>query len=247
MRVIRLTPPPTASTRLLAVAAAMLVVGAVAAVLAITGPRTRPDGLAILAIAAAMGLGVGASMVGEAFRSRRRKSNEDLVQLLAPALPDAYLLLLDPQLAGVPSDVAALLVGPPGVRALLVRRRRGRYRVRGRAWEYDTHSYRGWIRCITNPSYEGIAARNAVGEWARQSAGEPNLPLEAAIAFPSKESHLVLEEPEEEIITVENAPWWAQRIGGVQRMDAARAVRFVEAVMAARAERRSARRSAEGS
>jgi hypothetical protein len=247
MRVIRLAPSPTPSTRLLAVAAAMLAVGVVAAVLAITGPRARPDGLAILAIAAAMGLGVGASMVAEAFRSRKRRSNEDLIRLLGPTLTDAYLLLLDPTLAGVPSDVAALLVGPPGVRALLVRRWVGRYRVRGRGWEYDSHSPKGWIPCITNPSYEGTAARDALAAWARGAADEPNLPLEAAIAFPAKQSHLVLEEPEDEIITVDNAPWWAQSIGGVQRMDAARAIRFAEAVMAARGERSTARRSVRGS
>jgi hypothetical protein len=244
MRVIRLAPPPTASVRLLAVAGAMLLVGAVAAVLAITGPRGRPDAVAILAIAAALGLGVGASMVAEALRSRKRRGNEDLVRLLGPTLTDAYLLLLDPKLAGVPSDVAALLVGPPGVRALLVRRWIGRYRVRGRGWEYDTHSRRGWIPCITNPSYEGAAAREALSVWARTTADEPNLPLEAAIAFPSKQSHLVLEEPEDEIITIENAPWWAQSVGGVQRMDGPRAVRFVQAVMAERAQPSAVRRRA---
>ena len=37
--------------------------------------------------------------------------------------------------------------------------------------------------------------------------------------------------PDVEVITAENAPWWANRIGRVQRMDAARVVAFAEAVM----------------
>jgi hypothetical protein len=42
---------------------------------------------------------------------------------------------------------------------------------------------------------------------------------------------LVLEEPDGEIVTTDNAPWYAQRIGRVQRMDAARVGRFVQAVL----------------
>jgi len=43
----------------------------------------------------------------------------------------------------------------------------------------------------------------------------------------------VLEEPAGEIVTTDNAPWWAQSIGRVQRLDAHRAARFVEAVLSA--------------
>jgi hypothetical protein len=67
--------------------------------------------------------------------------------------------------------------------------------------------------------------------WARESTTELHPHIEAAIAFPSRRSHLVLEEPEVEVITAENAPWWANGIGRVQRMDAARVVAFAEAVM----------------
>ena len=60
------------------------------------------------------------------------------MRLLAPAFDDSYTLVLSPRLPGVPADLAALLVGPAGVRALIARRWRGRYRVRGRGWELDT-------------------------------------------------------------------------------------------------------------
>ena len=125
----------------------------------------------------------------------------------------------------------ALLVGPPGVRVLLARRWHGRYRVRGRGWEYDTHSADGWIPCVTNPSFEGDTVTAAVARWAEAALGEPSLPLAPAIAFPQRYSTIILEDPESEIVTTENAPWWAQRIGRVQRMDPSRVARFVEAVM----------------
>jgi len=211
----------------------MLAVGAVAAVLAIVAPARRPEASAVLAIAAALGLGVGAGMLGQTLRERRGSGGEDLVRLLAPTLDDSYLLMLHPRLPGVPSDLAALLAGPPGIRALVVRRWEGRYRVRINTWEFDTHGRRGWIACITNPSFEAGAVKNAVVGWARDSTTEINPPIEAAIAFPSRHSRIVLEEPDVEVITAQNGPWWANRIGRVQRMDAARVVAFAEAVMAA--------------
>jgi hypothetical protein len=131
----------------------------------------------------------------------------------------------------VPHDLAALLVGPAGVRALIARRWRGRYRVRGRGWEYDTRSTEGWIPCRTNPSFDADAAAEAVARWARTAADEPGLPIAGAIAFPRAFSTLVLEEPESEIVTTDNAPWWAQRIGRVQRLDPQRAARFVQSVL----------------
>lgn len=230
MRVIRADRQATVPVRRYLLAAAMLAVGAVGAVLAISGPRDRPDGLAILAIAAALGLGVGASLLGDAVRLGRQQSNGDLVRLLGSALDDSYVLILDPRIPGVPRDVTALLVGPPGVRAIVVRRWNGRYRVRGRGWEYDARGRRGWIACITNPTYEAGEAQRAVARWAA-TVGEQNLPIAGAVAFPSRLSRLVLEEPEAEVITTENAPWWANRVGRVQRLDAARAGRFAEAVL----------------
>jgi hypothetical protein len=232
MRVIRAGRPASVPVRRYLLAGAMLAVGAVGAVLAIAGPRDRPDGLAILGIAAALGLGVGAALLADAVRLGRRQSNDDLVRLLGAALDDSYILILDPSIPGVPSDVSALLVGPPGVRAIVVRRWNGRYRVRGRGWEYDARGRRGWIACITNPTYEAGEAQRAVARWAT-TVGEQNLPVAGAVAFPSRLSRLVLEEPEAEVITVENAPWWANRVGRVQRLDAVRAGRFAEAVLEA--------------
>jgi hypothetical protein len=83
--------------------------------------------------------------------------------------------------------------------------------------------------------------RIAVADWARTTLGDGNLPVEAAIAFPSRLSRVVLEEPDIEVITSENAPWWANRMGRVQRMDAARVVQFADAVVTA------SRRQAENS
>ena len=209
----------------------MLAVGAVAAVLAIVEPARREEASAVLAIAAALGLGVGAGMLAQTFRARKNRGSDDLVRLLGATLDDSYLLMLRPRLPGVPQDLEALLAGPPGIRALLVRRWQGRYRVRINTWEFDARGRRGWIPCITNPSFEAGATRNAVVRWARESTTELNPPIEAAVAFPSHRSRLVLEEPDIEVITAENAPWWANSMGRVQRMDAARVVAFAEAVM----------------
>ena len=209
----------------------MLGVGAVAAVLAMVAPSRREEASAVLAIAAALGLGVGAGMLAQTFRERKDGGGEDLVRLLSPTLDDSYLLMLRPRLPGVPHDLEALLAGPPGIRALVVRRWQGHYRVRINTWEFDTHGRRGWIACLTNPSFEAGSAKNAVVTWARESTTELNPPIEAAVAFPSRRSQLVLEEPDMEVITIENAPWWANGIGRVQRMDAARVVAFAEAVM----------------
>ena len=244
MRVIRLAPKPSSRRGPAALAAVMLGVGAIAAVLAIAAPSRREEASAVLAIAAALGLGVGAGMLGQAFRERKEGGSEDLVRLLSATLDDSYLLMVRPQLPGVPADLEALLAGPPGIRALVARRWQGRYRVRTNTWEFDTHGRRGWIPCLTNPSFEAGAARNAVVGWARESTTELNPPIEAAIAFPSRRSRLVLEEPDVEVITAENAPWWANGMGRVQRMDAARVVAFAEAVMDAsrkQAERPSVR------
>ena len=129
-------------------------------------PGDRIGGLALLGIAAALGIGIGLAWLIRALSSEPRQLGDDLVRLLAPAFDDLYVLILSPRLPGVPSDLTALLVGPAGVRALIVRRWRGRYRVRGRRWEYDTKSRRGWIPCRTNPSFDGDAVAEAVARWA---------------------------------------------------------------------------------
>jgi hypothetical protein len=103
--------------------------------------------------------------------------------------------------------------------------------VRGRGWEYDTRSASGWIPCRTNPTFEAAAVADAVSRWAQGATDDPAIHATPAVAFPQAGSVIVLEEPDGEIVTTDNAPWYAQRIGRVQRMDAARVERFVQAVL----------------
>lgn len=223
-------------TNALAVALGMLVVGGTALVLMALMPANRIVPIALLGLSAALGLGVGAAMVWRAARAghRWRKAvGEDVARLLAPALDDSYTLVLAPRLPGVPADLAALLVGPAGVRALIARRWRGRYRVQGRGWELDTRSRAGWIPTLTNPSFDADAVADAVTRWSRTAIDDPSVAITPAVAFPRPYSSVVLEEPVGEIVTTDNAPWWAQTIGRVQRLDAHRAARFVEAVLSA--------------
>jgi hypothetical protein len=194
-------------------------------------PGDRVGGLALLGIAAALGIGVGLAWLIRALSREPDQLGDDLARMLAPAFDDSYLLILSPRLPNVPPDLAALLAGPAGVRALIVRRWRGRYRVRGRRWEYDTRSRKGWIPCRTNPSFDGDAVAEAVARWARAAVDEPSLPLAPAVAFPRAWSMIVLEEPDGEVVTTDNAPWWAQSIGRVQRMDQQRVARFVQGVV----------------
>lgn len=223
-------------TNALAVALAMLVVGGTAVVLMALLPANRPAAEALLGLSAALGLGVGSVMVWrEAGAARRRRNviGNDIARLLAPAFDDSYTLLLAPRLPGVPADLAALLVGPAGVRALVARRWRGRYRVRGRGWEMDTRSRAGWIPTLTNPSFDADAVADAVTRWSKFALDDPSVGVTPAVAFPRPFSTVVLEEPIGEIVTTDNAPWWAQSIGRVQRIDAHRAARFIEAVLRA--------------
>jgi hypothetical protein len=231
---MRLIRPADAPSRRWAfvLALGMLIVGLSAIVLMAALPDSRVGAVAALGIAAALGIGVGLAWLLRALgEGPRRGTGDDLARLLAPAFDDSYVLILSPRLPNVPPDLAALLVGPAGVRALIARRWRGRYRVRGRGWEYDTRSFKGWIPCRTNPSFDADAVAEAVTHWARSATDEHGLPIAAAIAFPRAFSVIVLEEPDGEIVTANNAPWWAQRIGRVQRMDTARVARFVQAVM----------------
>jgi hypothetical protein len=223
-------------TNALAVALGMLVVGGTAVVLMAFIPANRIVAIAMLGLSAALGLGVGSAMIWREARSGRRWRNEvgeDIVRLLGPALDDSYTLVLAPRLPGVSADLSALLVGPAGVRAFIARRWRGRYRVRGRGWELATDSRAGWIPTHTNPSFEADAVADAVTRWTRTAIDDPSVSITPAIAFPRPFSSVVLEEPSGEIVTTDNAPWWAQTIGRVQRLDAQRAARFIEAVLTA--------------
>ena len=209
----------------------MLAVGLLAIAVMAVLPDDRISGLAMLGIAAALAIGIGLAWLIRALSNEPPELGDDLVRLLAPAFDDTYVLILSPRLPDVPRDLAALLVGPAGVRTLLVRRWRGRYRVRGRRWEYDTKSRRGWIPCRTNPSFDGDAVAEAVARWARVAVDELSLPVAPAVAFPRAWSVVILEEPEGEVVTTDNAPWWAQTIGRVQRMDQQRVAHFVQGVV----------------
>jgi hypothetical protein len=235
-------------TNALAVALAMLVVGGTALVLIALLPSNRVAAIALLGLSAALGVGVGIAMLWRergAARRRREEIGDDIARLLGPAFDDSYTLVLAPRLPGVGTELAALLVGPAGVRALVARRWRGRYRVRGRGWELDTHSRAGWIPTLTNPSFDADAVADAVTRWLRSAVDDPSIGITPAVAFPRPQSTVVLEEPIGEIVTTDNAPWWAQSIGRVQRLDGTRAARFVEAVLSAsEAEAGGAARSA---
>jgi len=220
----------------LGVALAMLLVGCASLLLMAFLPPTRVAPIALLGLSASLALGIGCAMILRVLvnlRQRREEMGDDIGRLLAPAFDDSYVLVLGPRLPGVPNDLAALLVGPPGVRTLIARRWEGRYRVRGRGWEFDTHSRAGWIPTITNPSFDADAVSEAVARWTRAAIDDPTVTITPAVAFPRSHTTVVLEEPVGEIVTTDNAPWWAQRIGRVQRLDARRAARFVEAVLLA--------------
>jgi len=231
MRLIRPSGTTSETRWALALSVGMLLVGVVAILLMSLLPGGRLSAVAALGVSAALGIGVGLAWLIRALGNNRRPVGDDLARLLAPAFDDSYALVIAPRLPGVSNDLAALLVGPPGVRAMVARRWRGRYRVRGRAWEYDTKRSAGWIPCRTNPSFEADAIAEEVAAWARGATDDPAIPVTPTVAFPVAWSIIVLEEPGSEVVTTDNAPWFAQRIGRVQRMDAARVGRFVQAVM----------------
>jgi hypothetical protein len=229
--------------RSILLAVSMLAVGLLAIELAAVGVSSA-TGAALMGGTAAIGLGVGAAWLLRAVRpDRSRAMAEALTSLLTDVFDDTYTLVVAPVLPV--RDVARLdgiLVGPGGIRVLTARDWEGRYRVRGRTWEFDAHGRRGWIRCRTNPSFDSIALADGVVRWARE-VGLPDVAIQPAVAFPHSRSRIVLEEPDGEIITTENAPWWANTIGRVRRVDAATTARVLEAVLDA-AERATVARPA---
>jgi hypothetical protein len=234
MRVIRPVQPDGGRRRSLLIALTMIFVGAVAATMLAFVPSSSPSAVAVLGIAAAFGLGVGGgSLLRSVRRPPRQRLTDDLARLLGPSFDDSYALVVQPRLPGVARDLAALLVGPAAVRALIVRDWDGRYRVRGRTWEYDARGRRGWIACRTNPSFDASRVSDGVSHWARDTDLPLHLQVEPAIAFPRRHSRVVLEEPDDEVVTTDNAPWWAQRVGRAQRLDATDVAHIVAEVMAA--------------
>jgi hypothetical protein len=244
VRVIRpsaLTPGERRRATLLAIG--MLVTGVAAAVLAALGVGA---GVAtgIFAAVAALTVGVGTAWLVRARRpNRTRDLGHALVERLSPAFDDSYTLVVAPRLPL--RDAARLdgiLVGPGGIRVLTARNWEGHYRVHGKVWEFDA-GRRGWIRCRTNPSYEAVAIADGFGRWLADR-GFHDLPIRAVVAFPLRHSRLVLEEPADEILTSDNAPWWANSIGRVKRLDEAQAGQVLELVLDASEQEAGSGRSA---
>ena len=233
MRVIR---PAALATdgrrRALLLALSMLASGVLAAELVLLATGATVAAAGILAIVAALGLGVGAARLARMMSPNRMRSASELLEsLLAPVFDDTYTLVLGPRLPiRDTARLDGLLVGPAGVRALTVRDWEGRYRVHGRQWEFHAGRRRGWIRCRTNPSFDAVALGEGVGRWA-VDAGMPHVPVRGAVAFPLKRSRVVLEEPEDEIVTSDNGPWWANAIGRARRLDDQTGAGFLAAVL----------------
>ena len=231
MRVIRPAPSPHRARALL-VAVAMTLTGVLATIIALVAGRGTPGLIGPMGMLAAVGLGVGAVWLARLVLPGRSRSAGALVErLLAPAFDDTYTLVLGPRL---PIRDAArldgLLIGPAGVRALTVRDWDGNYRVRGRRWEFDAGGSRGWIRCRTNPSHDAGGLAEGVARWANQ-VGIANVPVRGVAVFPLRGSKIVLEEPEDEIVTADNAPWWANAIGRARRLDPVAGRALISAVL----------------
>jgi hypothetical protein len=232
MRVIR--PRSLGSSerrRSLLLAVAMLgtgLLGGAITLLGVAGPILT----GVLAAVAALGIGVGGAWLVRVLRpNRSREIAARLSDLLTPAFDDAYMLLLAPRLPIRDTQrLDGVLIGPGGVRIITARDWHGRYRVRGRTWEFEAGGRRGWIRCRTNPSFDAGGLASGFVRWAADR-GFKDLPLEPTLAFPRSHSRVVLEEPEVEVVTSDNAPWWANRIGRVRRLDEEVGLRLAAAII----------------
>ena len=111
MRLIRPAPRRGERRAAIVMSTAMLVVGAAAIGLMALLPGDRVGGLALLGIAAALGIGVGLAWLIRALSREPDQLGDDLARMLAPAFDDSYLLILSPRLPNVPPDLAALLAG----------------------------------------------------------------------------------------------------------------------------------------
>jgi hypothetical protein len=218
--------------RPLLLALCMLAAGVLAVELALLAAGETVAATGVMAITGAVGIGVGVAWLLRVLGPVRRRTAPELVEaMLDGAFGDDYTLILAPQLpVREGRRLDGLLVGPAGIRALTVRDWDGRYRVRGREWTFDAGRRRGWITCRTNPSFDAVRLGEGVARWAT-AAGLQNLPVRGAVAFPFRHSRIVLEEPEDEIVTSDNVPWWANSIGRVRRLDPAAGAAFVAAVL----------------
>lgn len=231
MRVIRpASLHPHEWRRQLLLGLTMTAVGVLAGKLTLLAPSAPVTGA--MAGASAIGLGVGAAWLVRAVRpSRAHRMAQRLAGALGATFDDSYTLVLSPRLPVRDAGrLDGLLIGPAGVRVITTRDWEGHYRVRGRVWEFDSRGRRGWIRCRTNPSSDAMALANGVARWATD-AGFGELPIRPVIAFPDPAAQVALEEPEDEILTSDNAPWWANRIGRVRRLATDDGARLLEAVL----------------
>jgi len=185
-----------------------------------------------LAVVGAVALGIGAAQLYRALDPRgARMRARRLAELLVGVFGDDYALVVAPRLPVRDSArLDGILVGPAGIRVITARDWEGRYRVRGKVWEFDARGRHGWIRCRTNPSHDAVALADGVARWAAR-AGLGDLPVRATVAFPSPRSRIVLEEPADEVVTVENAPWWANSIGRARRLDPEAAARVLSTIL----------------
>ncbi len=234
MRVIR--PRSLSSSerrRSLAFGVVTLATGMLAGVMTLVGLADATL-TGVLAVVASLGIGIGGAWLVRVLRpDRSREIVSRLGTLLAPAFADDYTLLLGPRLPIRDTErLDGILIGPGGVRIITARDWHGRFRVRGRTWEFEAGGHRGWIRCRTNPSFDAGGLAGGFARWAADH-GFADLPLEPALAFPLSHSRVVLEEPEIEVVTSDNAPWWANRIGRVKRLDEAIGLRLATAIIEA--------------
>ncbi|HSJ00436.1 MAG TPA: hypothetical protein VLA59_08625 [Patescibacteria group bacterium] len=216
--------------RAMLLAAAMIATGMLAGGITLLGVAGATL-TGVLAAVAALGIGVGGAWLLRVTRPNRgREIASRLGDLLATAFDDTYTLLLAPRLPIRDTErLDGILIGPGGVRVITARDWHGRYRVRGQTWEFEA-GRRGWIRCRTNPSFDAGGLASGFVRWAADR-GFRDLPLEPALAFPLSQSRVVLEEPEVEVVTGDNAPWWANRIGRVRRLDEAVGLRLAAAII----------------
>ena len=232
MRLIRPAHIASHRRRPILLAGSMLAAGVLAAELAALGTGATLAFTGIMASAAALGLGVGAAWLLRSVAPNRTRSAAQLLEaLLAPIFDDAYALVVSPRLpVRDAARLDGLLVGPAGVRALTLRDWEGRYRVRGRTWEFHAGRVRGWVACRTNPSFDAAGLGVGVARWAAE-AGMPHVPVRGAVAFPLRRSRIVLEEPDDEIVTATNGPWWANSIGRSRRLEPDAAAAFIASVL----------------
>ena len=178
-----------------------------------------------MGLPASLGLGVGAAMVwqGAALRG-------DTATRSATIWPGCWR---PPSTTRTPLVLAPRLRCPGGpgraarrarrVRALIARRWRGQYRVRGRGWEMDTRS-----RAEADPTSPTLLRRRWRGRCRDPLDARARSTIRASASCRGRLSATVPAPSSSradrgEIVTVDNAPGGRPASGRVQRLDAQRA------------------------